>query len=86
MNPMLSALNQNRMVQNLQPIKNMMNMLRSAGNPQMMLQQMTAQNPQFKQAVDYVNANGGDAKTACYKLAKEKGINPDEILQMFKGI
>lgn len=86
MNPMLTALNQNRMVQNLQPIKNMMNMLRSAGNPQMMLQQMTAQNPQFKQAVDYVNANGGDAKTACYKLAKEKGINPDEILQMFKGI
>lgn len=86
MNPMLSALNQNRMVQNLQPIKNMMNMLRSAGNPQMMLQQMTAQNPQFKQAVDYVNANGGDAKAACYKLAKEKGINPDEILQMFKGI
>ena len=52
----------------------------------MMLQQMTAQNPQLKQAVDYVNANGGDAKTACYKLAKEKGINPDEILQMFKGI
>lgn len=86
MNPMLAMLNQNRMVQNLQPIKNMMNMLRSAGNPQMMLQQMTAQNPQFKQAVDYVNANGGDAKTACYKLAKEKGINPDEILQMFKGI
>lgn len=86
MNPMLAALNQNRMAQNLQPIKNMMSMLRSAGNPQMMLQQMTAQNPQFKQAVDYVNANGGDAKTACYKLAKEKGINPDEILQMLRGM
>ena len=86
MNPMLAALNQNRMAQNLQPIKNMMNMLRGAGNPSMMLQQMTAQNPQFKQAVDYVNANGGDAKAACYKLAKENGINPDEILQMFKGI
>lgn len=86
MNPMLAMLNQNRMVQNLQPIKNMMNMLRSAGNPQMMLQQMTAQNPQFKQAVDYVNANGGDAKTACYKLAKEKGVNADEILQMLRGM
>lgn len=86
MNPMLAMLNQNRMAQNLQPIKNMMSMLKSAGNPQMMLQQMMSQNPQFKQAVDYVNANGGDAKTACYKLAKEKGINPDEILQMFKGI
>lgn len=86
MNPMLGMLNQNRMAQSLTPIKNMMSMLKSAGNPQMMLQQMMSQNPQFKQAVDYVNANGGDAKTACYKLAKEKGINPDEILQMFKGI
>lgn len=86
MNPMLAMLNQNRMAQNLQPIKNMMSMLKSAGNPQMMLQQMTAQNPQFKQAVDYVNANGGDAKTACYKLAKEKGVNADEILQMLRGM
>ena len=84
MNPMLSALNQNRMVQNLQPIKNMMNMLRSAGNPQMMLQQMTAQNPQMQQVMNYVNENGGNAKQAFYKLAQEKGVNPDEILNMLK--
>ena len=84
MNPMLSALNQNRMVQNLQPIKNMMNMLRSAGNPQMMLQQMMSQNPQMQQAIQYVNQNGGNAKQAFYKLAEQKGVNPDEILNMFK--
>ena len=84
MNPMLSALNQNRMVQNLQPIKNMMNMLRGAGNPSMMLQQMTAQNPQMQQVMNYVNENGGNAKQAFYKLAQEKGVNPDEILNMLK--
>lgn len=84
MNPMLAMLNQNRMAQNLQPIKNMMSMLKSAGNPQMMLQQMMSQNPQMKQAVDYVNANGGNAKAAFYKLAEQKGVNPDEILQMLK--
>lgn len=84
MNPMLSALNQNRMVQNLQPIKNMMNMLRSAGNPQMMLQQMMSQNPQMQQAIQYVNQNGGNAKQAFYKLAEQKGVNPDEILNMLK--
>ena len=84
MNPMLSALNQNRMVQNLQPIKNMMNMLRSAGNPQMMLQQMTAQNPQMRQVMDLVQQNGGNAKQAFYKLAEQKGVNPDEILNMLK--
>ena len=84
MNPMLSALNQNRMAQNLQPIKNMMNMLRSAGNPQMMLQQMTAQNPQMRQVMDLVQQNGGNAKQAFYKLAEQKGVNPDEILNMLK--
>ena len=84
MNPMLSALNQNRMVQNLQPIKNMMSMLRSAGNPQMMLQQMTAQNPQMRQVMDLVQQNGGNAKQAFYKLAEQKGVNPDEILNMLK--
>ena len=84
MNPMLLALNQNRMVQNLQPIKNMMNMLRSAGNPQMMLQQMTAQNPQMRQVMDLVQQNGGNAKQAFYKLAEQKGVNPDEILNMLK--
>ena len=84
MNPMLATLNQNRMAQNLQPIKNMMNMLRGAGNPSMMLQQMTAQNPQMQQVMNYVNENGGNAKQAFYKLAQEKGVNPDEILNMLK--
>ena len=84
MNPMLSALNQNRMVQNLQPIKNMMNMLRGAGNSSMMLQQMTAQNPQMRQVMDLVQQNGGNAKQAFYKLAEQKGVNPDEILNMLK--
>lgn len=81
---MLAMLNQNRMAQNLQPIKNMMNMLRGAGNPSMMLQQMTAQNPQMQQVMNYVNENGGNAKQAFYKLAQEKGVNPDEILNMLK--
>ena len=84
MNPMLQSLNQSRLAQNLTPIKNMMNMVKSAGNPQMMLQQMISQNPQMKQVMDLVNQNGGDPKAAFYKMAEEKGINPDEILNMLK--
>lgn len=59
-------------------------MVKSAGNPQMMLQQMISQNPQMKQVMDLVNQNGGDPKAAFYKMAEEKGINPDEILNMLK--
>ena len=77
-NPMLGALNQSR----LMPIKNMMQAMR--GNPQMMLNQMAAQNPQVKQVLDYVQQNGGDAKAAFYKMAQEKGVNPDDVLSMLK--
>jgi hypothetical protein len=58
--------------------------VKTAGNPQMMMQQMMGQNPQIKQAMDYIQQNGGDPKEAFYKLAKEKGINPDDILNQLK--
>ena len=83
-NPMLAGLNKRMMSQNIGQIKGMMNTLRSAGNPQMMLNQMMSQNPQIKEVMDYVRQNGGDAKAAFYKLADEQGVNPDEILGMLK--
>lgn len=50
----------------------------------MLLQNMMSNNPQMKQVMDYVNANGGNAKEAFYKLAKERGVNPDDIINMLK--
>lgn len=38
-------------------------------------------NPQMKQVMDYINANGGDAKAAFYKKAEEMGVDPDEVLK-----
>ena len=37
-------------------------------------------NPQLAQAIKYVNDNGGNPKDAFYKLAKEKGVDPQNIL------
>lgn len=71
---MITNLNQNRITQIITKIKSM-------GNPQMMLQQ----NPQYKQIMDYVNQNGGDAKTAFYNKAKEMGIDPEEIVKALRG-
>ena len=81
---MLIALNQNRTFQGIAQAKKMMQTLKSVGNPQMMLNQMMGQNPQIKQVMDYVNANGGDPKTAFYRLAEEKGVNPDDILNQLR--
>ena len=59
--------------------------LKNMKNPQAMLEQMISQkNPQLMQAMDYVKQNGNDPKAAFEKLAAEKGMNPDEIKQMFQ--
>lgn len=43
-----------------------------------------ANNPQYKQVMDYVRQNGGDPKAAFYKMAEEKGVNPEDILNQLK--
>ena len=48
-----------------------------------MIQQAIKNNPQMQQAIDIINANGGDAKKAFYKVAEENGIDPQTILNNF---
>ena len=50
----------------------------------MMINQMLQNNPNYQRAVDYVNQNGGDAKEAFYALAKQNGLDPNEILGIFR--
>ena len=82
-NPMLQAL-KNQPNNNLNQIKSMMNMVKSAGNPQAMLQALVQNNPQMRQVMTLINQSGGDPKTAFYKLAQEKGVDPQQILDMLK--
>ena len=79
MNPTASLQNNN-----LMQIKNMMNVLRSSNNPQMLLQNMIQQNPQMQQVMNIVRQSGNDPKTAFYTLAKQRGVDPNQILQMLK--
>ena len=58
----------------------MVQMLKATNNPQQMVNQMMSNNPQVQQIINQY----GDPKTAFYKVAEEKGINPDEILNLFK--
>lgn len=59
-------------------------MLNSSNNPEAMLQYLMASNPKFKDAMNLVRQNGGSPKDAFYALAKQKGINPDEIIRLLK--
>ena len=65
-------------------IKQMMSMINGSQDPSAMLNQMMMNNPNMKQVMDIVKANGGDAQKAFYAMAEQKGVNPQEILDMLK--
>ena len=50
------------------------------GNPASLLMN----NPQMREIMEYVQANGGDAKAAFYKKAQEMGIDPDAVLSQLR--
>lgn len=49
-----------------------------------MLQSLMASNPQMGQVMNLVQQYNGDAKSAFYDLAKQKGVDPNEIINMLK--
>ena len=59
----------------------MIQMVKSANNPQAMINQMLSNNPQVKQIVDQY---GGDPQTAFYKYAEANGVDPNQILNMLR--
>ena len=69
---------------NLQSIKNMMATVRAASNPQAALNLMIQNNPNLKQAMDIVQQNGGDPRRAFYALCEQKGVDPQQILDVMK--
>ncbi len=76
-NPMLQMLNQSRPLIN----NNMVSMLKNSPNPQALLNNLLAQNPQV---TGLINQYGGNPKTAFYALAQQRGIDPNTILDMLK--
>jgi len=71
-------------VPGLNQFKNLLAMVRNAGNPALMLESVLQNNPQYQQAMSLDQQNGGDAKAAFYKLARQKGIDPNEILDQLR--
>lgn len=62
----------------------MVDMIKNARDPNQMLMTLANQNPNLNQVLNYVQQNGGDPKAAFYAMAKEKGVNPDDVIAMLK--
>ena len=69
---------------NLSNIKRRVEALRSLGDPNKALEQLMQNSPQMKQAIDYVNSNGGNPKEVCHKLFKDNGLDPNELEKALK--
>lgn len=65
-------------------VRQMMGMVKAAQNPQAMLQQIAQNNPKMKQAMDLVQQYGGDPNRAFHEVARQMGIDPNEIINMLK--
>ena len=80
----LQQLGRSNMAQLAQPVRQMMSMVRTAQNPQAMLNQLIMNNPQLKQVMDIVQKHGGDPMVALRKETEAAGISMDEIIRMLK--
>ena len=66
---------------NLAKARQLINSIKSMRNPQSMVMNAINQNPEIK---SFVDASGGDYKKAFYAMAQQKGVNPDDILNLMK--
>lgn len=66
-------------------ISNIMSMIKGIKNPNEMLLNMAKSNPQVNMLLNTMK-NGGNPKDMFYEIAKQKGVNPDEIIEMAKNL
>lgn len=75
-----NPMNNNRIGQ----MKNMLNTFRNSKNPMALFQQMAQRNPQFQPVIKMMQ-QGMNPNQIFESVCNERGINPQEFLNMFKG-
>jgi hypothetical protein len=62
----------------------MYNQVRHSQNPEQAMQILFANNPQYQNVMNYIQQNGGDAKSAFYNMAAQMGVDPNLILSKLR--
>ena len=87
-NPILTKLNSNysnNAVNNARQLKGMLNNLQNSTNPMGLIRTIINQNPAMKQVMSVVEKYGNNPKEAFYALAREKGVNPDDVINALRN-
>ena len=67
-------------------LSQMIGTIKASRDPTMAINQMAQSNPQMQQVMQIIQQNGGDAKSAFYNLARQKGVDPNMILQQLQNL
>lgn len=70
------------LISNVKRLKQTIDAVKMFGSPELFVRAMIERHPNARQAIEYVEENGGDPKTAFYRLAKENRIDPEEIIKL----
>ena len=73
---------------NAGPLDDLMRFLNGGVDPQKLVEQILQQNPQARQFMQQIKntANGRSPKEMALQLAKQKGIDPDQLTQMVNKV
>ena len=66
---------------NMNSIKQVYNLLRNSNNPNQLINQMMAQNPQMSQMLNLIKANGNNYEQVFRNMCNQRGINADEFIK-----
>ena len=67
-------------------LSQMIGMVQAASNPTAAVNQMAMNDPRMQQVMQVINQNGGDAKAAFYNMARQRGVNPEDVLSQLRGL
>ena len=80
-NPIFDDFNQSNNQQNT--LSGMWGQVKNSPNPELAIMNMFSQQA-IQDVINYTKQHGGDARTAFYNMAAEKGVDPNSVLQFLK--
>lgn len=69
---------------NMSVVKSIVGMLSGSANPYQVLTGIAAKNPMIKNVMDSAKNSGKSYKDIFYELAKQKGVDPNNIISQLK--
>ena len=67
----------------MQQAQRILSTLMPASNPQQMLQNLISQNPQYSYLMNLVNQHNGDIRATVLDMAKERGVDINELYKQY---